>query len=61
VMDDCLARLVGGGHPLTHHLESEVYGWPQPPTTEQQLARLIAAELAALRDRLVDLRLDPVR
>ena len=58
VLDDCLTRLVGGGHPLTHHLESEVYAWPHAPRTQRQLAKRIAKELAWLRDRLTDLGLE---
>jgi sugar phosphate isomerase/epimerase len=60
VLDECLTRLVGGGHPLTHHLESEVYVWPRAPRTQQALAKRIAKELAWLRDRLIALRLDEV-
>ncbi|NUR99230.1 MAG: metabolite traffic protein EboE [Kribbellaceae bacterium] len=60
VLDDCLARLVGGGHPLTHHLESEVYVWPRPPKTQQALAKRITKELSWLRDRLTSLGLQEV-
>jgi sugar phosphate isomerase/epimerase len=60
VLDECLTRLVGGGHPLTHHLESEVYVWPRVPRTQQTLAKRIAKELAWLRDRLTALGLDEV-
>lgn len=60
VLDDCLTRLVGGGHPLTHHLESEVYVWPRAPKTQQALAKRITKELAWLRDRLTALGLDEV-
>ena len=60
VLDECLTRLVGGGHPLTHHLESEVYVWPRAPRTQQALAKRIAKELAWLRDRLTALGLDQV-
>jgi sugar phosphate isomerase/epimerase len=60
VLEDCLARLVGGGHPLTHHLESEVYAWPRPPRTKQQLAKRIAKELRWLSDRLIGLGLEAV-
>ena len=60
VLDDCLTRLVGGGHPLTHHLESEVYVWPRATRTQQALAKRIAKELTWLRDRLTALGLDEV-
>ncbi|HWD81074.1 MAG TPA: metabolite traffic protein EboE [Kribbella sp.] len=60
VLDDCLARLVGGGHPLTHHLESEVYVWPRVPKTQQALAKRVTKELSWLRDRLTALGLDEV-
>jgi sugar phosphate isomerase/epimerase len=60
VLDDCLTRLVGGGHPLTHHLESEVYVWPRAARTQQALAKRIAKELMWLRDRLTALGLDEV-
>ena len=60
VLDDCLARLVGGGHPLTHHLESEVYVWPRVPKTQQALAKRLTKELSWLRDRLTALGLDEV-
>ncbi|MFF0270406.1 metabolite traffic protein EboE [Kribbella sp. NPDC004536] len=60
VLDDCLARLVGGGHPLTHHLESEVYVWPRVPKSQQALAKRITKELSWLRDRLTALGLDQV-
>ncbi|MER7245096.1 metabolite traffic protein EboE [Kribbella sp. NPDC000426] len=57
VLDDCLTRLVGGGHPLTHHLESEVYMWPRG---RQSLVKRITKELTWLRDRLTDLGLDEI-
>ncbi|WP_371401019.1 metabolite traffic protein EboE [Kribbella sp. NBC_00662] len=57
VLDDCLTRLVGGGHPLTHHLESEVYVWPRG---RHSLVKRLTKELAWLRDRLTDLGLDEV-
>jgi sugar phosphate isomerase/epimerase len=60
VLDDCLARLVGGGHPLTHHLESEVYVWPRVPKSQQALVKRISKELSWLRDRLAALGLDEV-
>ncbi|MEV5963704.1 metabolite traffic protein EboE [Kribbella sp. NPDC051952] len=59
-LEDCLNRLVGGGHPLTHHLESEVYSWPRVPRTKQQLAKRIAKELGWIRDRLTALGLQEV-
>ncbi|MGW7686057.1 metabolite traffic protein EboE [Kribbella sp. NPDC054772] len=61
VLDDCLTRLVGGGHPLTHHLESEVYAWPRAPKSQQGLAKRVAKELAWVRDRLTGLGLEEVR
>lgn len=60
VLDESLQHLVGGAHPLTHHLESETYAWsvlPDPPKTHQELAEAIAAELTWIRDRLVGLGL----
>lgn len=60
VLDDCLTRLVGGGHPLTHHLESEVYVWPRAPRNQQTLAKRVARELSWLRDRLTALGVDEV-
>jgi hypothetical protein len=57
VLDDCLTRLVGGGHPLTHHLESEVYVWPRG---RHSSAKRITKELAWLRDRLTDLGLQEI-
>jgi sugar phosphate isomerase/epimerase len=63
VLDDCLKELVGGPHPLTHHLESETYTWsvlPSPPKDQQELAEGIAGELGWLRDRLVALGLTPL-
>ena len=59
-LEDCLTRLVGGAHPLAHHLESEVYVWRPPPKTKQQLAKRIARELRWLRDRLTALGLEAV-
>ena len=60
VLEDCLARLVRGGHPLTHHLESEVFAWPRSARTKQRLAKRIAKELRWLGDRLTDLGLEAV-
>jgi hypothetical protein len=60
VLTDCLVRLVGGGHPLTHHVESEVYVWPHAPRNQQQLAKRIAKELRWLSDQLADLGLQKV-
>jgi hypothetical protein len=60
VLEDCLARLVGGSHPLTHHLESEAHAWPRKPKSQQELAEWIAAELSCLRDRLTALGLEEV-
>ncbi|GAA0588967.1 metabolite traffic protein EboE [Kribbella sandramycini] len=57
VLDECLKRLVGGGHPLAHHLESETYTWPRPPRTRVQLAKRLVKELEWLRDRLTALGL----
>ncbi|MEV4261523.1 metabolite traffic protein EboE [Kribbella sp. NPDC049584] len=57
VLDECLTRLVGGGHPLTQHLESEVYVWPRG---RQSLVKRITKELTWLRDRLTDLGLDEI-
>ncbi|MFE2726167.1 metabolite traffic protein EboE [Kitasatospora sp. NPDC059327] len=62
VLQDALARLVGGPAPLTRHLEVETYTWralpPElRPRTRAQLADGIAAELAVARDLLTDLGL----
>jgi sugar phosphate isomerase/epimerase len=62
VLKDTLTRLVGGAHPLTHHLEVETYTWqalpPElRPRARTQLADGIAAELALARDLLTDLGL----
>ncbi|WP_274563962.1 metabolite traffic protein EboE [Streptomyces spiramyceticus] len=62
VLQDTLARLVGGPAPLTRHLEVETYTWqalpPElRPRTRAQLADGIAAELTLARDLLVDLGL----
>ncbi|MFI7336705.1 metabolite traffic protein EboE [Streptomyces sp. NPDC050085] len=62
VLKDTLARLVGGAHPLTHHLEVETYTWqalpPElRPRARPQLADGIAAELTLARDLLTDLGL----
>ncbi|MGV9250100.1 metabolite traffic protein EboE [Streptomyces sp. NPDC003697] len=62
VLNDALARLVGGPHPLTRHLEIETYTWqalpPElRPATRGRLADGIAAELALARDLLTDLGL----
>ncbi|MGW8882864.1 metabolite traffic protein EboE, partial [Streptomyces mirabilis] len=62
VLRSALTRLVGGGHPLTRHLEVETYTWQALPAalrprTRTQLADGIAAELTLARDLLVDLGL----
>ncbi|MEU9190473.1 metabolite traffic protein EboE [Streptomyces sp. NPDC048484] len=62
VLKDALARMVGGPHPLTHHLEVETYTWqalpPElRPRARAQLADGIAAELTLARDLLADLGL----
>ncbi|MGW1023886.1 metabolite traffic protein EboE [Streptomyces sp. NPDC002577] len=62
VLQDTLARLVGGPHPLTSHLEVETYTWATLPPelrphTRAQLADGIAAELTLARDLLTDLGL----
>ncbi|MFI0235540.1 metabolite traffic protein EboE [Streptomyces sp. NPDC016845] len=62
VLKATLARLVGGAHPLTQHLEVETYTWqalpPElRPRARTQLADGIAAELALARDLLTDLGL----
>jgi hypothetical protein len=58
VLDDCLSRMVGGGHPLTHHLELETYAWSREPKSRSELAEWIAAELSWIRERLLGLGLD---
>ncbi|MGV9882790.1 metabolite traffic protein EboE [Streptomyces sp. NPDC003006] len=62
VLQDALARLVGGPAPLTRHLEVETYTWQALPSElrprgRHQLAEGIAAELALARDLLTDLGL----
>lgn len=55
-----LAALVGGAHPVAHHLEVETYTWsvlPDPPRDVDGLVAGLAAELAWTRDGLVDLGL----
>ncbi|RBM23297.1 metabolite traffic protein EboE [Streptomyces sp. PT12] len=57
-----LARLVGGEHPLTTHLEVETYTWQVlppalRPRAPEQLAEGIAAELTLARDLLTGLGL----
>ncbi len=64
VLEESLQHLVGGAHPLTHHLESETYTWsvlPKAPKTQQELAEGIAGELGWLRDRLVGLGLEEIK
>ncbi|MEU0229315.1 metabolite traffic protein EboE, partial [Streptomyces sp. NPDC006284] len=62
VLKATLARLVGGPHPLTRHLEVETYTWqalpPElRPRARAQLTDGIAAELTLARDLLTDLGL----
>ncbi|MFD0318373.1 metabolite traffic protein EboE [Streptomyces flavalbus] len=62
VLSTALARLVGGPHPLTRHLEVETYTWQALPPElrprgRAQLADGIAAELTLARDLLTDLGL----
>jgi sugar phosphate isomerase/epimerase len=62
VLQDTLTRLVGGEHPLTHHLEVETYTWQALPAAlrpraRAQLADGIAAELTLARDLLTHLGL----
>ncbi|MFC9424498.1 metabolite traffic protein EboE [Streptomyces sp. NPDC056987] len=62
VLQDALARLVGGAVPRTRHLEVETYTWqalpPElRPRSRGRLAEGIAAELTLARDLLVDLGL----
>ncbi|MFC9793746.1 metabolite traffic protein EboE [Streptomyces sp. NPDC127584] len=62
VLQDALALLVGGPHPVTRHLEVETYTWqalpPESrPRTRARLADGIAAELTLARDLLTDLGL----
>ncbi|MFE5399786.1 metabolite traffic protein EboE, partial [Streptomyces sp. NPDC056568] len=62
VLKQTLARLVGGPHPLTRHLEVETYTWqalpPElRPRARAQLTDGIAAELTLARDLLTDLGL----
>ncbi|GGJ32414.1 metabolite traffic protein EboE [Streptomyces brasiliensis] len=62
VLRAALARLVGGPHPLTRHLEVETYTWQALPPAlrprdRSRLADGIAAELTLARDLLTDLGL----
>ncbi|MEU9558822.1 metabolite traffic protein EboE [Streptomyces fumanus] len=62
VLKSALARLVGGPHPLTRHLEVETYTWqalpPElRPRVRAQLTDGIAAELTLARELLTDLGL----
>ncbi|MGW6389191.1 hypothetical protein ACWFR1_01525 [Streptomyces sp. NPDC055103] len=62
VLQETLALLVGGPHPLTRHLEVETYTWhalppDRRPCTRARLADGIAAELTLARDMLTDLGL----
>ncbi|MFI7411855.1 metabolite traffic protein EboE [Streptomyces sp. NPDC049627] len=62
VLKAALTRLVGGPHPLTHHLEVETYTWQALPAelrprARSQLADGIAAELTLARDLLTELGL----
>ncbi|MFD5582952.1 metabolite traffic protein EboE [Streptomyces sp. NPDC127063] len=62
VLKSVLARLAGGPHPLTRHLEVETYTWqalpPElRPRTRDRLVDGIAAELTLARDLLTDLGL----
>ncbi|MFF2510477.1 metabolite traffic protein EboE [Streptomyces sp. NPDC058086] len=62
VLRAALTHLVGGPHPLTHHLEVETYTWqalpPElRPRARAQLTDGIAAELTLARDLLTDLGL----
>ncbi|MFB7605337.1 metabolite traffic protein EboE [Streptomyces gardneri] len=62
VLQETLALLVGGPHPLTRHLEVETYTWQalpadRRPRTRARLAEGIAAELTLARDLLTDLGL----
>lgn len=62
VLRAALSRLVGGPHPLTHHLEVETYTWQAlppglRPRGRPRLADGIAAELTLARDLLTDLGL----
>jgi hypothetical protein len=64
VLEESLQHLVGGAHPLTHHLESETYTWsvlPSAPNSQQELAEGIAGELNWLRDRLTGLGLEEIK
>lgn len=62
VLRAALARLLGGPHPLTRHLEVETYTWQALPAALRPRARShladgIAAELTLARDLLTDLGL----
>jgi len=62
---DSLGALVGGPHPVTDHVEVETYTWgvlpPHlRPTDDAGLVAGIAGELGWVRERLVDLGLEPM-
>ncbi|MEO5665713.1 MAG: metabolite traffic protein EboE [Nocardioides sp.] len=62
---DSLGALVGGDHPVTRHVEVETYTWsvlPEAsrPTDAQGLVTGIAAEVAWVRDRLLEHGLEQI-
>jgi sugar phosphate isomerase/epimerase len=62
---ESLGGLVGGGSPATDHLEVETYTWGVLPPAlrphgDAGLVAGIAGEIGWVRDRLVDLGLEPV-
>jgi len=64
-LDASLGALVGGGHPVTRHLEVETYTWSvlpegSRPTDTHGLVAGIAAEVAWVRDRLLEHGLEQI-
>jgi sugar phosphate isomerase/epimerase len=64
-LDASLGALVGGDHPVTAHLEVETYTWSvlpegSRPTDTDGLVAGIAAEVAWVRDRLLEHGLEQI-
>jgi sugar phosphate isomerase/epimerase len=64
-LDASLGALVGGDHPVTRHLEVETYTWSvlpegSRPTDTHGLVAGIAAEVAWVRDRLLEHGLEQI-
>lgn len=62
-LEETLAAALGGGAPLTDHVEAETYTWGvlpagHAPTTDDELVAGLAAEVGWVRDRLVGQRME---